>query len=152
MAYDEKFMRRAISLANKAFLLDEVPVGAVIVKHNKVIASAYNKREKTNDATAHAEILAIKKASHILHNWRLNECELYVTLEPCPMCAWAILQSRIKTVYFGSYDNHYGAFGSKINLAEISNSKISVKGGILEEECDKILKEFFKKVRDDNKE
>ena len=145
---NEKYMKIAqkIALTSKG----DIPVGAVIVKNGEIIALGGNEKEKTNDVTAHAEIVAIRKASELLKNWRLDDCELYVTLEPCPMCAWAILQSRIKTVYFGSFDNLYGAFGSKINLAEISNSKISVKGGILEDECDKILNSFFKKVRDDN--
>ena len=147
---NEKYMKIAQKLALTS--QGDIPVGAVVVKDGEILSIACNEKEKTNDVTAHAEILAIKKASHILNNWRLDECDLYVTLEPCPMCAWAILQARIKTVYFGSYDNLYGAFGSKINLAEISNSKISAKGGILEEECDKILNDFFKKVRDDNKE
>ncbi|MBQ7450102.1 nucleoside deaminase [bacterium] len=145
---NEKFMEIAVKLAQNSE--EDIPVGAVIVKDDEIIAIANNKKEKTNDVTAHAEILAIKEAGKFLGNWRLNDCELYVTLEPCPMCAWAIMQSRIKTVYFGSYDNLYGAFGSKINLAEISNSKIAVKGGIMEEKCDKILKEFFKRVRNDN--
>lgn len=145
----EKYMKIALKLALTTD--NDIPVGAVIVRNGEIISIACNEKEKTNDVTAHAEIIAIKKASELLDNWRLDDCELYVTLEPCPMCAWAILQSRIKTVYFGSYDNLYGAFGSKINLAQISNSKISVKGGILEDECDKILNNFFKKVRNDNK-
>ena len=144
---NEKFMKIAQKLALTSN--GDIPVGAVIVKDDGILAIACNEKEKTNDVTAHAEILAIKKASHMLNNWRLEECELYVTLEPCPMCAWAILQSRLKAVYFGSYDNLYGAFGSKINLAQYSNSKITIKGGISEEECDKILKDFFKKVRND---
>ena len=147
---NEKYMKIAQKLALASS--GDIPVGAVIVKNGEILSIASNEKEKTNDVTAHAEIVAIRKASELLRNWRLDDCELYVTLEPCPMCAWAILQSRLKAVYFGSYDNLYGAFGSKINLAEISNSKITVKGGILEEECDKILSDFFKKVRDDNKE
>ena len=146
---NEKFMKIAQKLALTSS--GDIPVGAVVVKDGEILSIASNEKEKTNDITAHAEIVAIKKASHMLNNWRLDDCDLYVTLEPCPMCAWAILQSRIKSVYFGSYDNLYGAFGSKINLAEISNSKTTIKGGILEEECDNILNVFFKKVRDDNK-
>ena len=144
---NEKFMKIAQKLALTS--TEDVPVGALIVKNNEILSIACNEKEKSNDVTAHAEIVAIKKASQLLNNWHLDDCELYVTLEPCPMCAWAILQSRIKTVYFGSYDNLYGAFGSKINLAQISSSKTLVKGGILEEECDKILINFFKKVRND---
>ena len=125
----------------------EIPVGAIIVKDGKVIASACNSREKENDITAHAEILAIKQASKFLNNWRLDGCELYVTLEPCPMCGWAILQSRIKSVYFGSYDLVYGAFSSKIDLREISPSKLEVYGGILEQDCDSLLRTFFENLR-----
>ena len=146
----EKFMEIAQKLALTSG--DDIPVGAVIVKDGEIISIACNEKEKLNDVVAHAEILAIKKASHLLENWRLDDCELYVTLEPCPMCAWAILQSRIKAVYFGSYDTQYGAFGSKLNLQNICNSKIMVRGGILEEKCDKILKDFFKKVRNDKQE
>ena len=145
---NEEFMKTAVIEAKNADC--DIPVGAVIVKNNRIITSAHNEKEKNNDITAHAEIIAIKKASEILNNWRLDDCEMYVTLEPCPMCAWAILRSRIKKLYFGSFDNLYGAFGSKINLTEIYGSKISVKGGILEEECDNILKDFFKRVRNDN--
>ena len=97
--------------------------------------------------TSHAEISAIRKAERVLNNWRLDDCEMYVTLEPCPMCAWAILQSRIKTLYFGSFDKNYGAFGSAMDLRKYTNSKLKVYGGIKEEECDKILEEFFKKIR-----
>ena len=142
------FMEKAIEIALQSE--NDIPVGAVIVKDNDIIASACNEREKNNDITAHAEIIAIKKAEKILNNWRLEDCELYVTLEPCPMCSWAILQSRIKKVYFGSYDLKYGALGSKMNLSKFSDSKISVIGGILEEKCDKILNEFFKRIRNDN--
>jgi tRNA(adenine34) deaminase len=100
-----------------------------------------------NDVTAHAEILAIREAEKFLGRWRLDDCELYVTLEPCPMCAWAIVNSRIKTVYFGSYDHNYGALGSTLDVRKLCNSKMKVYGGILEEECDKILKEYFKELR-----
>ena len=143
------FMTKAVKSALKSE--NDIPVGAVIVKNGKIIASACNKREKNNDISAHAEIIAIKKAGKVLNNWRLDECELYVTLEPCPMCAWAILQSRLKSVYFGSYDLQYGALGSKLNLSQLSSSKLHVKGGFMEEECDKILRDFFKRIRNDNK-
>jgi len=142
-------MQEAINIAKSSGA--DVPVGALITKNGKIIASACNEREKTNDITAHAEILAIKQAAEKLNNWRLDECELYVTLEPCPMCAWAILQSRIKTVYFGSYDTQYGALGSVLDLRKIrqngADSKLKVYGGILENECDNIIKEFWKNVR-----
>lgn len=125
----------------------DVPVGAVIVKDGEIIAKCRNEKELTNDTTAHAEILAIKKAQIILNNWRLEGCELYVTLEPCPMCAWAIIQSRINSVYFGSYDVKYGAFGSALDLRIYAHSDLKVYGGIREERCNKILEEFFKKIR-----
>lgn len=139
-------MQKAIELANQSGA--DVPVGALIVKNGEIIAESHNKREKTNDITAHAEILAIKKASQVLGNWRLDECELYVTLEPCPMCAWAILQSRIKTVYFGSYDRQYGALGTVVDLKKHANSNLKVYSGILEEECDNIINKFWKKKRE----
>ena len=140
-------MEIAIKLASS--VQNDVPVGAVIVKNNEIISIASNNKENTNDVTAHAEIIAIKKAAEFLQNWRLDDCDLYVTLEPCPMCAWAIIQSRMKNVYFGSYDNQYGALGSKLNLTLYSNQKINVKGGILEDKCNKILDNFFRKVRND---
>ena len=130
----------------------DIPVGAVIVKDGKIISRACNTREKDNDITSHAEIIAIRKASKILNNWRLDGCELYVTLEPCPMCGWAIVQSRLKAVYFGSYDVNYGSFGSKIDLRALANSKLKVFGGIKEEECDKLLADFFQSIRNSKNE
>ncbi len=138
-------MKRAIELAKRAN--GEIPVGTVIVKDGEILSSAFNQKEATNDVTAHAEILAIREAEQKLKRWRLDDCEMYVTLEPCPMCAWAIINSRIKTVYFGSYDNNYGALGSKTDLRKIANSKLKVFGGIMEDECDKILKKYFEKLR-----
>ena len=127
---ENKFMKIAIELANQSD--KDVPVGALIVKNGEIIATSHNEKEKNNDVTAHAEILVIKKSSGILNNWRLDDCELYVTLEPCPMCAWAILQSRIKTVYFGSSDSQYGAFGSVIDLSKLgTNSNLKIYSGIL---------------------
>lgn len=125
----------------------DIPVGAVIVRDGQILSSACNRKEQTNDITAHAEVVAIKQAAQNLGNWRLDECEMYVTLEPCPMCAWAIIQSRIKTVYFGSYDVNYGALGSKIDLRNLLNSPLKVYGGIMESECDKLLKDYFAKLR-----
>ena len=123
----------------------DVPVGAVIVENGVIIAKTHNEKEKNNDVSAHAEILALKKAGSIKNNWRLENCIMYVTLEPCPMCTSAIISSRIKEVYFGAYDNLYGALGSRTDLREIYNSKLSVKGGICEEECSKLLKNFWRK-------
>ncbi len=140
-----KFMQQALNIAKKSG--KDVPVGAVIVKGDEIIASACNEREKNNDPSAHAELLAIRQAAKILDNWRLDDCELYVTLEPCPMCAWAILQSRIKVVYFGSYDRQYGAFGSALDLRKHSDSKMKVYGGILEKECDNVIEEFWQERR-----
>lgn len=139
------FMQQAINIAKA--VKGEIAVGAVIVQDNKVIASACNRKEKDNDVTSHAEILVIREAAKKLDRWRLEDCDLYVTLEPCPMCAWAIINSRIKNVYFGSYDTNYGALGSKLDLRQIANSKLKVYGGIMEKECDKILEECFKDLR-----
>ena len=140
-------MKRAIEVALTA--KDEIPVGAIILKDGKVIASACNKKEQLKDVTAHAEIIAIREAEKVLNNWRLEDCEMYVTLEPCPMCAWAIVSSRLKAVYFGSYDKNYGALGSVIDVRQLLNSKMQVYGGILEQECDKILNDYFFKIRSD---
>ncbi len=138
-------MQNAINEALKCEI--DVPVGCVIKLGDRIVAAAHNRREVDCDITAHAEMLAIKAAQKVLNSSRLNECELYVTLEPCPMCAWAILQSGIKTVYFGSYNSQYGAMGSVLNLAKISGTKTKIYGGIEEEKCDKILKEFFDRIR-----
>lgn len=138
-------MRRAIDLAKKAN--GEIPVGAIIVKDGEILAETFNQKEVLNDVTAHAEILAIREAEKKLGRWRLDECEMYVTLEPCPMCAWAIINSRIKTVYFGAYDHNYGALGSAIDLRKLANSKLKVYGGIMEKECTEVLDEFFDKMR-----
>ena len=125
----------------------DVPIWCFIKKDGTIIASAHNMREKMQDITAHAEIVAIKQAQERLSTSRLNGCELYVTLEPCPMCTWAILQSGIDAVYFGSYNTQYGAMLSNTQLVELSHSKIKIYGGIEEEKCDKILNEFFEKIR-----
>ena len=138
-------MLNAIKEAEKC--IKDVPIGCVIKRNGEIISSAHNRRELDDDVTAHAEILAIKEAQKVLGTSRLKDCELYVTLEPCPMCGWAILQSRIKNLYFGSYDNNYGAFSSKINLREISSSKLNVYGGILESECNELLNNFFSRLR-----
>ncbi len=139
------FMQDAIEVALQT--KEEIPIGAVIVKNNEIIAFAHNKKEELQDVTAHAEILAIKMAQEGLRRWRLNDCDMYVTLEPCPMCASAIIQSGIKNLYFGSYNTQYGALGSAIDLRKIHNSKMNVYGGILEETCDEIIKDFFEGLR-----
>ena len=138
-------MEKAIELANN--VEGEIPVAAVIVKDGTVISSAVNCKEKDADVTAHAEILALRAAEQKLGNWRLDDCEMYVTLEPCPMCAWALIHARLRAVYFGSYDLQYGALGSKIDLRKLCNSKLKVYGGIMEEKCDIILKNFFQELR-----
>lgn len=145
----EKFMKQALKEANKAYDELEIPVGAIIVKDGKVVARAHNQKEKKQDTTKHAEITAIQKASKKLNNWRLNDCEMYVTLEPCAMCAGAIVNSRIKKVYIGAKDLKTGACGSKLNLLQDFDFDTSVKAetGILEEECQIILKKFFKEIR-----
>lgn len=141
-------MEDAIREAKKC--INDVPVGCVIKQNGNIIAAAHNKREELNDITAHAEILAIKEAQKILKTSRLKDCEMYVTLEPCPMCSWAIIQSGIKALYFGAYNNQYGGIDSVINLPEIANSKIKIYGGIKEKECKNLLDVFFKGIRNDN--
>ena len=126
---------------------NDVPIGCVIKLNNEIIASTHNLREENNDVTAHAEILAIKEAETKLGTSRLKDCEMYVTLEPCPMCAWAIIQSEIKTLYFGSYNKQYGGMGSVLDLPKLANSKIKVFGGIQEKECNNILEEFWESIR-----
>lgn len=145
---DVYFMRLALKEAKKAALKDEVPVGAIIVLGDKVISKAYNKRVEKEQTHAHAEMLAIEKANKKLGSWRLEDCKLYVTLEPCPMCAGAIIQSRIKTLYYGAKDPKGGVAGSVINLFDVKfNHHVEVIGGILEEDCSKELKNFFKNLR-----
>ena len=142
-------MNEALKEARKAYNKLEVPVGAVIVKDNKIIARAYNQKEEKNDTTNHAEILAIKKASKKLRSWRLLDCDMYVTLEPCSMCAGALIQSRIRKVYIGALDEKTGACGSVLNLLEDFkfNHKVEVEHGVLKDECESLLKTFFKELR-----
>ena len=139
------FMKIAIEEAKKT--VKDIPVGAIIVHNEEILAQAHNTKEQDQDITSHAEILALRKASEKLKNWRLEDCDMYVTLEPCPMCGWAILQSRIKNLYFGSYDKQYGAFSSSINLKDISSHKTNIYGGISENICDNMLKKFFNNDR-----
>lgn len=141
-----QYMNAALSEAVKAFKIGEVPVGAVIVKDKKIIAFAHNVREKFNNPLAHAEICAINIACGILGNWRLSDCDMYVTLEPCPMCSGAILQSRIKNLYFGAYNTENGCMGTIINMAKmLKDNNITVYGGIMEDECSSLIKKFFRK-------
>ena len=146
---EEFFMRKALAQAEKAAKLGEMPIGAVIVRDGKIIARGHNKREKGKNALLHAEIVAIDKACRKLGGWRLPGCEIYVTLEPCPMCAGAILNSRIEKVYFGAYDAKSGCAGSKINLLDMNlcNYTTEVVGGVLESECSEIIKNFFGTLR-----
>ena len=141
----EKYMLEALKEADKAFKLGEVPIGAVIVKDGKIISRAFNKKESSNLATSHAEILAINKACKKLNNWRLLDCTLYVTVEPCLMCCGAIIQSRIKKVVYGTSNEYYGAVESIDNTLKKYN--IEVENNILRNKCSYILKEFFKKRR-----
>ncbi len=149
MDYQIKFMKEALKEAQKAYDKKEIPVGAVIVKDNKIIARAHNVKEEKNDTTKHAEIIAIQKASKKLNAWRLTGCEMYVTLEPCSMCAGALIQSRISKVYIGTMDYKTGACGSVLNLLKDYefNHKVEMEKDILQEDCEKILKDFFKELR-----
>ncbi len=145
---DIAFMREAMELAALAEEIDEVPVGALLVRDGKVIAKAYNTREHSKCATHHAEILAIEEACRTLGGWRLPGCTLYVTMEPCAMCAGAIINARIPRVVFGAPDLRFGAFGSLINLADIPlNHKPEIVGGVLREENVEMLRSYFKKKR-----
>lgn len=146
---DKKYMLIALEEAKKAFDEDEVPVGAVIVKDNKVIARAHNKREQLQSATAHAEVLAIEKACQKIGYWRLNDCDIYITMEPCMMCSGAIINARIANVYYGAYDTRVHCISGEINLLEALNTNHhpSVCGGILEKECSELLSSYFKNKR-----
>jgi tRNA(adenine34) deaminase len=142
-------MKIAIKEAEKAFEKDEVPVGAIIVKDGKVIAKSHNQKETKTDTTKHAEIIAIQKASKKLKSWRLENCDMYVTLEPCTMCTGAIINARIKKVYYGAKDEKTGACGSVLNIPRDYpfNHIVEVESGILEDDCKNILQTFFKNLR-----
>lgn len=144
-----KYMKYAIKEAEKAYDKLEIPVGAIIVKEGKIIAKGHNIKEEKRDTTKHAEIIAIQKASKKLKSWRLNGCEMYVTLEPCAMCAGAIINSRINKIYIGTMDKKTGACGSVLNLLEDYkfNHKVEVENNIMQKECENIIKEFFKELR-----
>ncbi len=143
------WMNEALRLAGKAYREGEIPVGAVIVQKNKIIGRGYNQRERLKDPTAHAEILAITAAAGTLEDWRLTDCTLYVTKEPCPMCAGAIINSRMRLLVFGAYDEEKGCCGSLYQLCgdRRLDSKTAVKGGVEEEKCTAILQEFFQTKR-----
>lgn len=149
----EKYMRAALKEAQKAYNKGEIPVGAVIVKDDKIIARAHNLKELKKDTTKHAEIIAIQKASKKLESWRLEDCEMYVTLEPCSMCAGALIQSRIKKVYIGTMDYKTGACGSVLNLLNDYkfNHYVEIENGILKDECENMIKQFFKELRESKK-
>jgi len=145
----EDWMRLALEQAKKAKDLDEVPIGALIIRNDEILSLAHNEKERSQDPTGHAEILAIKRAAAKIGHWRLEDAILYVTLEPCPMCAGAIIQSRIKHLVYGANDPKGGAVDSVVKLLQgnLWNHKVVVTAGILEEECSELLKEFFKGKR-----
>lgn len=149
MTTEERYMKAAIKQAKKAEKLDEVPIGCVIVYQDKIISRGYNRRNIDKNTLSHAELNAIKKASKRLGDWRLDDCEMYVTLEPCQMCAGAIVQSRIKKVYIGSMNPKAGSAGSVINLLQVKefNHQVEIESGILQEECSGMLSDFFKNLR-----
>ena len=146
----EQFMKEALKEAKKAYNKLEIPVGAVIVKDGKIIARAHNIKEEKQDTTKHAEIIAIQKASKKLETWRLNDCEMYVTLEPCAMCAGAIIQARLKKLYIGKIEKKTGACGSVLNLLKDFkfNHNVELETGVLKYDCEQILKSFFKELRE----
>lgn len=150
---EEKFMKEALKQAKKAKDIGETPIGCVIVYENKIIARGYNKRNINKSTLAHAELIAIDKASKKLGDWRLEECTMYVTLEPCQMCAGAIVQSRMKKVVIGAMNQKAGCAGSVLNLLQVEefNHQVEIITGILEEECSTILQNFFKELRIRNK-
>lgn len=151
---DEKYMRAAIREAKKAYALDEVPIGCVIVFEDKIIARGYNRRNTDKNTLAHAELTAIKKASKKLGDWRLEGCTMYITLEPCQMCAGAIVQARVDKVVLGAMNPKAGCAGSVLNLLDIAafNHQVAIQRGILEEECSDMLSQFFSELRQKKKE
>lgn len=153
MEKEIKFMKEAIKEAKKALLIDEVPIGCVIVKDNKIIARGHNVRESKNSPIGHAEIEAINKASKKLKSWRLEGCDIYITLEPCIMCSGAIIQSRIENIYFGASDPKGGALISSINVLDAKNINHhpKVHEGILKDECSSLISDYFKNKREEKK-
>jgi tRNA(adenine34) deaminase len=153
MTQDEKYMRAAIREAKKAYALEEVPIGCVIVQNGKIIARGYNRRNTDKNTLAHAEIAAIKKASKKTGDWRLEDCTMYVTLEPCQMCSGAIVQSRMKKVVIGCMNPKAGCAGSVLNLLQVEgfNHQVELEIGVLGEECSSMMKQFFKELREKRK-
>ena len=153
LSQDEKYMKEAIRQAKKAYALEEVPIGCVIVYEGKIIGRGYNRRTTDKNPLAHAEMIAMKKASKKMNDWRLENCTMYVTLEPCQMCAGALVQSRIDEVLIGSMNPKAGCAGSVLNLLEMDgfNHKVKVTRGILEEECSAMLSDFFRELRQEKK-
>ncbi|HIU98779.1 MAG TPA: nucleoside deaminase [Candidatus Limadaptatus stercoripullorum] len=149
MTRDEKFMREALRLAAECAAEDEVPVGCVVVRGDEIVAGSGNRKEREGSATRHAEMVALESAARALGNWWLEDCEVFVTLEPCPMCAHAMTLSRVKRVVFGAFDPKCGAAGSRVDLFApgLFNHDIEVTGGVLREECADILGEFFRQKR-----
>ena len=145
----ELYMRKALFEAEKANLEGEIPIGAIIIKNGHIIGKGYNQSENLNDPTAHAEMLAITSAANTIKNWRLDGCIMYVTKEPCPMCAGALINSRISMVVFGMYDEKEGCCGSLYQICQDIRFKhqLAVRGGILQEICKKLIQDFFKKIR-----
>ena len=150
---DEKYMKQAIKLAKKAWKIEEVPIGCVIVHEGKVIGRGYNRRTTDKNPLAHAELIAIKKASKKIGDWRLEDCTLYVTMEPCQMCSGAIVQARVKKVVVGCMNPKAGCAGSILNLLQVDrfNHQVELETGILEEECSEMMKSFFKELREKRK-
>jgi tRNA(adenine34) deaminase len=146
---DEYFMREALRQAQKAYAVDEVPVGAVVMREGKIIARAHNQVELLKDATAHAEMLALTAAEEAVRDWRLTDCDLYVTKEPCPMCAGALVHTRIRRLIFGCADPLAGAAGSMMNLLQMAglNHRCEITSGVLQNDCAAILQDFFRKRR-----
>lgn len=153
MTQQEAYMKEALKQAKKAYAIEESPIGCIIVYKDTIIARAYNKRNKKKSTLAHAELLAIQKASKVLGDWRLEECTMYITLEPCQMCAGAIVQARITKVVIGARNPKAGCAGSVLNLLEMKefNHQVEVERGILEKECSNIMKLFFKELREKRK-
>lgn len=153
MTADEKFMKAAITQARKAYAIDEVPIGCVIVQNDKIIARGYNRRNIDKNTLAHAELSAIRKASKKTGDWRLEDCTMFVTLEPCQMCAGAIVQSRMKRVVIGSMNAKAGCAGSVLNLLQMQqfNHQVEITRGVREEECSQMLSQFFRELRERKK-